>query len=382
MYVRNAVRRRPLNSTHRETHRSGFTLIELLVVIAIIAILIALLLPAVQQAREAARRTQCKNNLKQLSLAMSMFHDTYGHFPYSRTGSLWRALPFVEQNALAQVFMGARHPSYNNPAASTGYRWGYNGSMKIDWVDASGNDYMPQLIAAMKNPIATFQCPSASGTREATVDLTSGTAPGGVADYTTPRIPSVRPAGHPLFYQDGQPQMNFNTAMTPAGSRNTDPNHPGARWADITDGTSNTLMFFETVGSPELFVMGKQLAATGGGNFSWAGAGDGVKMRAYASSNTTATSSPSASGKVPVGGASLPTPINCGSDVSANEAAIDNCGFRFLGHTNAGQPYSSHTGVVQVSLCDGSARGISNNIDLAVFLNFILRDDGQVLGEF
>ncbi|MCA9113349.1 MAG: DUF1559 domain-containing protein, partial [Planctomycetaceae bacterium] len=90
----------------------GFTLIELLVVIAIIAILIALLLPAVQQAREAARRTQCRNNLKQMGLALHNYHDNSGRFPlgelYAYNGN-WKAriLPFMDQGPLYNNFTWA-----------------------------------------------------------------------------------------------------------------------------------------------------------------------------------------------------------------------------------------------------------------------------------
>ena len=89
----------------------GFTLVELLVVIAIIGVLIALLLPAVQQAREAARRTQCVSNMKNIGLAMHNYHDTYNNLPYlgfdgwnGDTISVFgRILPFVEQNAMYET---------------------------------------------------------------------------------------------------------------------------------------------------------------------------------------------------------------------------------------------------------------------------------------
>src|ERR1700759_2816615 len=113
--------------------RRGFTLIELLVVIAIIAVLIALLLPAVQQAREAARRSQCKNNMKQLGLAVHNYHDTYNHLPMcyywgpaglpGPTGSptqgpqsSWMIgiLPFVDQAPLYSV-LDFRYGVTNDP---------------------------------------------------------------------------------------------------------------------------------------------------------------------------------------------------------------------------------------------------------------------------
>lgn len=130
----------------------GFTLIELLVVIAIIAILVALLLPAVQQAREAARRSQCKSNLKQLGVAMHNYHDVNNSLPigvHARWGQswTWAVLPYVDQAALFEVM-----PS---PINDNGW-WGGTDQRSLD------------LISIARTPVATFLCPTQpNGPREA-----------------------------------------------------------------------------------------------------------------------------------------------------------------------------------------------------------------------
>jgi prepilin-type N-terminal cleavage/methylation domain-containing protein len=136
--------------------RRGFTLIELLVVIAIIAILIALLLPAVQQAREAARRTQCKNNLHNLGLAMHNYHDTYKCFPM---GWVWPRTP---------------NPADYDTDAHACWTWG---TMLLPYMDQAplynvlqvGQGYPNTLIngninspvlKAMQTQLESFRCPS------------------------------------------------------------------------------------------------------------------------------------------------------------------------------------------------------------------------------
>ncbi|MSR60627.1 MAG: DUF1559 domain-containing protein [Planctomycetaceae bacterium] len=132
------------------TRRHGFTLIELLVVIAIIAILIALLLPAVQQAREAARRTQCKNNLKQFGLAMHNYHDVHNMFPINSYGysgpvskgsTLIHLLPYIDQA-----------PTYNKINFSQSI---YTSSYTVNSLYYNdGGKTIDQVV------ISSFRCPS------------------------------------------------------------------------------------------------------------------------------------------------------------------------------------------------------------------------------
>ncbi|MCC9606420.1 DUF1559 domain-containing protein [Blastopirellula sp. JC732] len=195
--------------------RVGFTLVELLVVIAIIGVLIALLLPAVQQAREAARRTQCLNNLKQVGLSLHNFHDTYREFPPSRIeyGYLgWAAflLPFMEQNAL------------------------------YDSLDMKAT-YASQTAAAQQAAIPGYVCPSRHGVGDmaTTLEAINGsvsTDAGPVWDYASCDGDSG---------DDAKLRRVTSTGMLIIAEGNHTKYKSLTKMASVTDGLSNTIAIGE-----------------------------------------------------------------------------------------------------------------------------------------
>jgi prepilin-type N-terminal cleavage/methylation domain-containing protein len=192
-------------TSSRTTPRRGFTLVELLVVIAIIAVLIGLLLPAVQKVREAANRVKCTNNLKQLGIAAHLYHDSNGHLPpgigYTplATGGVWghhffHLLPYLEQGNLYQRAWG--------PVALT------TGPVTM---------YFPGNNNVYSQRVATFLCPSDPSV-------------GGDGVVTVNGIS----CGASCYASNGQ--VFARIGIGPQGK---------TRFADITDGLSNTILYAE-----------------------------------------------------------------------------------------------------------------------------------------
>jgi len=225
------------------TYRRGFTLVELLVVIAIIGVLIALLLPAVQQAREAARRMQCSNNLKQLGLAMHNYHDTYQSFPSgyielevedNEGHWVWSAfiLPFMELGNVTDALDIGR----------------------VDPSQALSNNQ-----AVMQATYDPFLCPSDAGPSVSDPDECAGCAIVNASDTNLGLSKTNYVGVNSSAYVRANQATDFSDGVT--GATGMFFKDSDTRMRDITDGTSNTLMVAERAyklnrewfGSSELF---------------------------------------------------------------------------------------------------------------------------------
>ena len=334
----------------RRFRRRGFTLIELLVVIAIIAILIALLLPAVQQAREAARRTQCKNNLKQLGLALHNYVDANRYLPpgaavdlsVTSTGNngSWgvhgRLLPYLEQGNL-----------YNNV------------DLTIAW------DFQT-AIDGLK--IATFACPSDPGSDQVR-------DPGGGKVHL---YPTTYGFNYGTWFV-------FNPTNGQGGNGAFFPNSK-LSFAAFTDGTTNTLLAAEVKawqpytrnGGPSSTtipgtIADAEAAVASGAQYKNTGHTEWPDGRVHHSGVTT-TLAPNSRVEYNTGSEVVDADFNSwqeGKDGSAGNPTYAIITSR-----------SFHEGIVNVALVDGSARSVSENIDLGLWRALGTRNQGEVISEF
>jgi prepilin-type processing-associated H-X9-DG protein len=294
----------------------------LLVVIAIIGVLVALLLPAVQAAREAARRSQCSNNLKQLSLAMINYEDTFKTLPggVGRYGCCWgtwqiRVLPYMEQKALADLYVNS------DGSDATGQR--YNGSTNINITSKR----IKSLTCPSDLPNAPIGSPPITnhnyGVNYGNTNFFQGT------------LNSIQFQGAPFVAYPGSTSDDGPTTAGEAATFTRIYGRP-VRLAEITDGLSNTLMVGE-------LIQGQGNALHG---FTWWGNGSGFVT--FLAPNST-------SPDVLIGG-------NCKTSDLRNPPCI-NSASSSLGRMAGSR--SRHPQGVQVAYCDGHVAFISNNIAYA-----------------
>jgi len=350
--------------------RPGFTLVELLVVIAIIGILVALLLPAVQAAREAARRMQCSNNLKQLGLALHNYHDTHKRFPPGNVspvpngtngcftgtstrdpGAPWSAaiLPFIEQTPLYdRLDMAGTFPSsYNDVTATNLARW------------------TPITSGPLYSHVAAYQCPSApTGMIGWCVQATVGAPVPGVDRVTMNYFACMGggldnpPAGNRQPSVSGQHCTCGTVNIVLPDSRFLMHWTNGFMFVnsakaikDATDGTSNTILVGETI------YQNMQI------------------NRGWGSSHRSKHGSNNGPGNV----TGTFRAINSGDDIYktfSNKTSDQNI-HNHLMNTCYG---SLHPGGAQFCLGDGSVQFLSENINLAVYRPLGAINDGLPAG--
>jgi len=348
--------------------KSGFTLIELLVVIAIIAILIGLLLPAVQKVREAAARTTCVNQLKNISLAVGNFEGTFNKFPGLSTnattgatpapdqynGSLFtQILPYIEQEALQKLLIAA----------------------------ASGNGTSTLNAAQTVNPIKILVCPSDTS-------VSNGVLPGTVAGGS----PAGR--GATSYVPNSQVFGNSNSAGTTLAAAT------GALRSTYTmgslsnrDGTSNTITFFEeyaAAGASGANGMNAwampvyaSVIATGSGGVlanSLHAVGYPRHVNQHGLINTMPAAIPAATTQTPTGGSARPAIVLGDTYVHPFPAftATLTPSRTFATNNNIINPL--HSGSTPVAMGDGGVKSVSSGISILTWACLIRPDDGQVVG--
>lgn len=321
--------------------RSGFTLVELLVAIAIMAIMIALLLPAIQQAREAARRAQCKNNLKQLGLALHNYHDAYLVFPpgetntkdigYGTAGHAWQGfvLPYLDQTAVYSRL------NWSLP----GWIW----PPVVETVD-------PNHTMAVNTVLSVYLCPSS--TQSAKVNIMPG----------SPAHPPNH-LGNCEYVGIAGSDLNPRTGWTNASNRGAFFLNSRTSVRDFTDGTANTMLVGEfsgvakcqalnagggTSNSSLSWDMGNQCGNCLGGEMTWA-----AKTVAFPPNGAYFWNDADAQRCPPV------------------ESVVSRAALK-----------SNHKGGIHITLTDGSVRFLSENIDLVTYKNLADRADGNPVGEF
>ena len=319
------------------SRRVAFTLIELLVVIAIIAVLIALLLPAVQQARESARRTQCKNHLKQIGLAIHNYHDSTGRFPINfglgTSGQFaYEVGTHRKGNWLAQLL-----PYYDQASFYSKLDF----STDVDAQIAADTTLRAMIISMQHCPSDDFSGINSAGQATSSYACCIGAQQSASNGGSCSQFPGN------TFGTGADPHTNF---LNPAnisgvfGGRGA----WSAKFSDITDGTSNTIAAGEVRGR----------CSDHAGNMRW-----WTSHR-----EMIATTAP----------INYPT---CPGEGAGNAGSPLNCNSWSNWHTSQGFK-SNHKGGAQVVLCDGSVRFISENIDYLTYQKLGDRRDGQVIGEF